>query len=118
MNWSRKKSVVVNLAAILLLSVPCVLGFNLWSGFHPLGGATNIMDLEDFLVSGNLLPLGSLIYLLFCTSRYGWGWKSFYQEANEGSGMKLPGWCRRYVTYILPLIILFIFVMGYKDKFF
>lgn len=117
-GWTRKKAVGVNIAAVIVLSLPCVLGFNLLSGFQPLGAGTNILDLEDFIVSNNLLPLGSLVYLLFCTMRCGWGWESFTKEANEGRGVKYPKWVRVYVSYILPLIVLFIFVMGYKDKFF
>ncbi len=109
---------LINIAAIILLSMPCVLGFNLWSSFAPLGPGTTVQDLEDFIVSNNLLPLGSLVYLLFCTSRYGWGWKNFIAEADAGQGLKFPKWSRIYVTYILPLIILFIFVMGYYQKFF
>lgn len=115
---TRKKAVLINIAAILLLSMPCVLGFNLWSSFAPLGPGTTVQDLEDFIVSNNLLPLGSLVYLLFCTSRYGWGWKNFIAEADAGQGLKFPKWSRIYVTCFLPLIILFIFVMGYYQKFF
>ena len=115
---TRKKAVAVNIIAIILLSMPCVLGFNLWSSFAPLGAGTTIQDLEDFIVSNNLLPLGSLVYLLFCTSRYGWGWKNFIAEADAGQGLKFPKWSRIYVTYVLPLVILFIFVMGYYQKFF
>lgn len=117
-GWSRKKSVLVNLVLIILLSVPCVLGFNVLSGLHPLGGSSNIMDFEDFIVSNNLLPLGSLVYLLFCVTRYGWGWDNFIAEANAGKGVKFPKWIRPYVTFILPVIILFIFVQGYISKFF
>ena len=115
---TRKKAVLINIAAIILLSMPCVPGFNLWSSFAPLGPGTTVQDLEDFIVSNNLLPLGSLVYLLFCTSRYGWGWKNFIAEADAGQGLKFPKWSRIYVTCILPLIILFIFVMGYYQKFF
>lgn len=115
---SRGKAVAVNLAAIILLSMPCVLGFNVLSGVMPLGDGSTIQDLEDFLVSNNLLPLGSLVYLAFCTSRYGWGWKKFCAEANAGEGLKFPGWSRIYVSYILPLIVLFIFIQGYWSKFF
>ena len=114
---SRRKSVICNLIAILVLSVPCILGFNVWSGISPLGAGKNILDFEDFLVSNNLLPLGSLIYLLFCTSRYGWGWKKFTEEANSGQGIRFPKWARIYVSYILPLIVLFIFVQGYITMF-
>lgn len=81
------------------------------------GRRKNILDFEDFLVSNNLLPLGSLIYLLFCTSRYGWGWKKFTEEANSGQGIRFPKWARIYVSYILPLIVLFIFVQGYITMF-
>lgn len=116
-GWSRKKAVLVNGVLILMLSMPCVLGFNLWSGFAPLGAGSTIQDLEDFVVSNNLLPLGSLAYLLFCTSRYGWGWDNFIQEADAGKGIRFPKWARFYLSYILPVIVLFIFVMGYWNKF-
>ena len=117
-GWSRKKSSLVNLFGIILLSLPCVLGYNVWSwdGFSIFGGA--VLDLEDFLVSNILLPLGSLVYLLFCTSRYGWGWKNFKAEANTGKGFKMQEWMRVYLSYILPLMILFIFGYGIYDKFF
>lgn len=110
---SRKKTVLINGIAIILLSLPCVFGFNIWSGFQPMGAGSTIQDLEDFIVSNNLLPLGSMVYLLFCTSRYGWGWKNFLAEADTGKGVKFPAWARVYVSYILPLIVLFIFIMGY-----
>lgn len=113
LGWSRKKAVIINMIAIIVLSIPCVLGFNLWSGFTPMGPGSNVLDLEDFLVSSNLLPLGSLIYLLFCTSKMGWGWKNFQKEANTGQGIKFPKWARIYVSFILPVIVLFIFVQGY-----
>ena len=83
----------------------------------PFGEGSGVLDLEDFIVSNNLLPLGSLIYLLFCTSRYGWGWDNFLEEADMGTGLKFPRWARIYVSYILPLIVLFIFVQGYIAKF-
>ena len=114
---SRKKTVLINGIAIILLSLPCVFGFNIWSGFQPLGAGSTIQDLEDFIVSNNLLPPGSMVYLLFCTSRYGWGWKNFLAEADTGKGVKFPAWARVYVSYILPLIVLFIFIMGYYQKF-
>lgn len=116
-STSRKKTVLINGIAIILLSLPCVFGFNIWSGFQPLGAGSTIQDLEDFIVSNNLLPLGSMVYLLFCTSRYGWGWKNFLAEADTGKGVKFPAWARVYVSYILPLIVLFIFIMGYYQKF-
>lgn len=116
-GWSRKKSSFINAIAIILLSVPCVLGYNLWSSdiFAVFGGA--MLDFEDFLVSNLFLPLGSLVYLLFCTSRYGWGWKNFTTEANTGKGLKIQNWMRGYISYILPLIVLFIFFFGLYDKF-
>lgn len=114
---SRKKTVLINGIAIILLSLPCVFGFNIWSGFQSMGAGSTIQDLEDFIVSNNLLPLGSMVYLLFCTSRYGWGWKNFLAEADTGKGVKFPAWARVYVSYILPLIVLFIFIMGYYQKF-
>ena len=116
-GWTRKKAVAVNFVAILVLSLPCVFGFNIWSAIAPLGAGSTIQDLEDFIVSNNLLPLGSLGYLLFCTSRYGWGWKSFIKEADSGKGVKFPQWSRIYVSFILPAIVLFIFIMGYVQKF-
>ena len=106
-----------NAAAIILLSLPCVLGFNLWSGFMPFGEGSNVLDLEDFIISNNLLPLGSLIYLAFCTTRYGWGFENFMKEANEGKGIRFPRWVRGYVTFVLPVIVLFIFIQGYIAKF-
>ena len=117
-GWSRKKVAVINMVLIILLSLPCVLGYNVWSGFQPFGEGSAILDLEDFLVSNIWLPLGSLVYLLFCTTRYGWGWKNFKEEANEGGGLKIRDWMRVYVSYILPLIVVALFVIGIKDKFF
>lgn len=115
-GWSRKKTILFNLVLILVISVPCILGFNLWDGItFPYIG--NIQDMEDFIVSNNLLPLGSMVYLLFCTSRYGWGWDNFIREADAGKGLKFPSWVRSYVTYVLPLIVLVIFTMGYVQKF-
>ena len=116
-GWSRKKAVFTNFILIFFLSLPCVLGFNLWAGFQPLGPGSNISDLEDFLISNNLLPLGSLVYVLFCVSKKGWGWERFLAEANQGRGLKFPGIVRFYVTYILPVIVLLVFVLGYWDKF-
>ncbi len=116
-GWTRRKTVLINIVLIIILSVPCVLGFNLWSNIQPLGAGTSIQDLEDFIVSSNLLPLGSLVYLAFCTSRYGWGWKNFLKEADTGNGTRFPVWTRVYVSYILPVIVLYIFVQGYNEKF-
>ncbi len=115
---SRRKSAFVNLVLMFLLSLPCVLGYNLWSSITPFGANSTIMDLEDFLVSNILLPLGSLVYLLFCVTRYGWGWENFTKEANTGKGLKIASWMRFYLTYILPFIVIIIFALGIKDKFF
>lgn len=116
-GWSRKKTCLVGCAAMLVLSLPCVLGFNLLSGFQPFGADSNVMDLEDFIVTNCLLPLGSLTILLFCTTKWGWGWNSFMAEANEGKGLKMKNWMRGYVTFVLPLIILALFVIGIVTKF-
>ena len=114
---SIKKAAWVNIVVVIVLSLPCVLGFNVLSGFAPFGDGSTIMDLEDFLTSNTLLPIGSLIYLLFCTSRYGWGFKKFMAEANEGTGIKFPAWARVYVTYVLPVIMIVLFAAGYWSKF-
>ena len=115
--WTRKKSVLVNVVLISVLSMPCVLGFNVLAGFEPLGAGTNIMDLEDFIVSNNLLPLGSLGYVLFCTRKNGWGWENFLHEANAGEGIRFPRGLKGYVSYVLPLIIIVIYLKGYYDMF-
>lgn len=117
LGWSRKKSVIVSLILITVLSIPCILGFNVLAGFQPVGEGSSIMDLEDFIVSNNLLPLGSLGYLLFCTRKNGWGWENFLAEANAGKGLKFPGWLKGYVSYGIPLIIIIIYLKGYYDKF-
>ncbi|MGI6501171.1 MAG: sodium-dependent transporter [Anaerostipes sp.] len=115
---SKKKAIIFNMLALILLSLPCILGFNILSHFAPFGAGTTVLDLEDFLVSNNILPIGSIIYLLFCTSRYGWGFDNFMKEANEGKGWKFPRIVRGYVTYVLPVIVLVIFIQGYIVKFF
>lgn len=112
-HWSRQKSVFINIVLIFVLSLPCALGFNVLSGVNPFGAGTYIQDLEDFFVTYNFLPLGSLAYLLFCTSRYGWGFENFLAEANEGKGIHFPSWTKYYLKYILPCIIIFIFIQGY-----
>ena len=117
-NVSRKKAVFVNAILIVLLSLPCVLGFNVLSGFQPLGSGTTIQDLEDFIISNNVLPLGSLVFLLFCTTKQGGGWQNFLKEADSGEGLKFPAWAKFYLKYILPLIVLGIFILGYYNKFF
>ena len=111
-GWERKKSCLINGIAMFFLSLPCILGFNVWSNIQPLGAGSGIMDLEDFIVSNLLLPIGSLIYVLFCVSRYGWGWDNFVKEANKGQGLKVANWMRIYMTFVLPVIILIILIMG------
>ena len=117
---SRRTAVIANTVLIFLLSLPCLLGFNVLSGFQPFGAGSGVMDLEDFIVSQNLLPLGSLLYLLFCvvSPKVGWGYENFLAEADQGKGLKFPAKLRPYFTYILPLIVLVIFAMGYYEKFF
>ena len=117
-GWDRKKAVLVNSLLIIALSLPCVLGFNVLSNIQPLGAGSTIQDLEDFIISNNLLPIGSLLYLLFCTRKSGWGWNNFIAEADSGKGIKFPQWARFYVSYILPVIIIFILFTGYWQKFF
>lgn len=113
---SRKKAAVINFTAISILSLPCIFGFNLWKGFQPLGAETNILDLEDFILSNNLLPLGSLVFLFFCTRRYGWGWDNFYKEAATGKGLPYPKAARKYVTYVLPVIVLIVLIGSYVSQ--
>ena len=112
LNIERKKAVMINFVLITLLSLPCSLGFNVLSYIQPLGAGSTILDLEDFFVSQLLLPLGSLVYLLFCTSRYGWGFENYQKEANIGKGMKVPHWVKFYATIILPIIVIFVFISG------
>ena len=116
-HWSRKKACVIDCAALLLLTMPCAMGWSLLSGFAPFGDGTTVMDLEDFIVSNLLLPLGSLVFVVFCTSRYGWGWDKFTAEANNGKGLKVAKWMRAYLTYIIPVAILLIFGFGIHDFF-
>jgi len=115
---SRLKACLINLGALIVLSLPCALGFNILSGFKPFGEGSMILDLEDFILSNNILPLGALVYLLFCVSKKGWGWDNFIKEADTGNGLKFPAIMRTYLTWILPLLMLVIFVFGYIEKFF
>lgn len=107
-HWNRKKSCSINLVALLILSLPCVFGFNLWSAFQPLGEGSTVLDLEDFIVSNVALPIGSLCYLLFCVTRFGWGFDHYLAEVNTGKGWKLPRQIRVYVTFVLPLLLFFL----------
>lgn len=109
-SWSRRKTCLVDGILMFILSVPCVLGHNIWKGFTI--GGKNISDMEDFLVSNILLPLGSLTFILFCVTRYGWGFDKFMAEANEGKGLKVAKWMKGYMTFVLPVAVIIIFVMG------
>ncbi len=114
----RRRATIINALILWILSLPCALGFSLLSGIEPLGKGSSILDLEDFIVSNHVLPLGSLMFLLFCCHRWGWGWNNFMAEADMGNGMKFPRWLRPYLAYVLPCIILVIFLLGYWEKFF
>lgn len=116
-KWKKWLSCIVCGACLFVLSIPCVLGFNLWSGFTPLGSGTSIMDLEDYIVSNILLPSGALIFVFYCTSKKGWGFDGFMAEANLGKGLKVKKWMRFYMKYILPLIIAVILGYGIVSPF-
>ena len=117
LNWSRHKSTLAMAILIFVFSIPCALGFNKWSGFQPLGPGSGVLDLEDFIVSNNLLPIGSIIYLLFCVTRYGWGWDNFIKEADLGKGLKFPKALRAYFTYVVPVIMAIVLGVGYWQIF-
>ncbi len=112
-HWSRKKSCMINWVALIVLSLPCVFGYNIWSAIQPLGEGSTILDLEDFAVSNVILPIGSLCYLLFCVTRYGWGFEQYQKEANMGEGLKIPKGIRFYVTYILPVLLILLILQGW-----
>ena len=116
-GWSRGKAVIVNMVAMILLSLPAVFGFNILSGIQPLGAGTNIMDLEDFIISNNILPLGSVIFVIFCASKNGWGWDNFIKEANTGKGIKFPTCIRNYMLWVIPVVVAIIYLKGYYDMF-
>ena len=116
-GWTRKKASWVNCGAMFLLSLPCTLGFNVLSGFRPFGEGSSVLDLEDFLLSNNLLPFGALLFLSFCCHRWGWGWNNFTHETDQGLGVRFPHWLRPYLQYVLPCVLVFLFVQGYVDKF-
>jgi len=115
-GWDRKKACLILGIAIFLLSLPCVLVYNVWSNVRPIAGR-DILDSEDFIVSNLLLPIGSLLFILYCTTRYGWGWDKFLAEANEGTGLKVAKWMRPYMTYVLPLIVATILIAGLVNFF-
>ncbi len=114
---SRVKAVIYNFIIITLMSIPCVLGFNVLSDIHPLGGNSTIMDLQDFIVSNNVLPIGSLVFLLFITAKTGMGFKRYREECNTGSGPKIPAWTIWYFKYVLPVVITVILLVGYYNIF-
>ena len=114
-SFSRKKACVMNAIIVSIFSLPCILGFNYWKSFEPLGSGTTVLDLEDFIVSSFLLPLGSLCFVLFTVLKCGWGWDNFVKEANAGKGIKIPNWLRYHVKYVIPVIILVIFFVGIKQ---
>ena len=116
-GWTRRKAALVNMGAIMVLALPCILGYNVLSSFQPLGDGTSVLDLEDFLISSTIMPIGSLLFVIFCSHRHGWGWKAFTEEADSGKGMKFPSWLRVYARWILPAIIAAIFIKGYWDIF-
>lgn len=113
-NLSRRKASLINGILILAASLPCVLGYNLWSGFQPRGAGSTVLDLEDFIVSNLLLPIGSLIFLLFCVSNRGWGFERYLEETNTGKGAKFPRILRGYVTYVIPCMIILILIIGLR----
>lgn len=115
-NWSRRKSVILNFIIIILGSIPCAIGFSILSGFQPFGEDSAILDLLDFLVSNVIMPIGSLVFLFFCTRKIGWGWNQFIKEANTGNGICFPHQARFYVSWILPIIVVFIFLFGLWEK--
>ena len=110
-GWSRNKTALINCVIILIASLPCVLGYNVWSDLHLIGGR-DVLDSEDFIVSNLLLPIGSLIYLLFCVTKFGWGFDRYIEEANTGSGLKMAKWLKPYFQFVLPLLILIILIQG------
>ena len=116
-KMSRKKACLINYILILVLSLPCILGFNVLSSIQPFGEGSNILDLEDFIVSNIMLPLGCLLFVLFVTRKSGWGWDSFLNEANKGEGLKFPSKAKFYISYIIPIVIVFIMIKGILDKF-
>lgn len=116
-GWTRKKASTVNCVTMFLLSLPCTLGFNVLSGFQPFGEGSSVLDLEDFLLSNNLLPFGALLFLSFCCHRWGWGWNNFIAETDQGQGARFPHWLKPYLQYILPCVLVFLFIQGYVDKF-
>ena len=115
-KWTRKKAAGINFVVVALGSLPCVLGYNIWASFQPFGAGSTVLDLEDFVVSNLLLPLGSLVYLLFCCSRYGWGFANYRAEANKGKGLKMAGFMRVWLNVGVPILVIFLLVQGIISK--
>ena len=116
-GWSRRKICLLLGLALPVLSLPCIFGFNVWAGFHPFGAESTILDLEDFVLSDVLLPLGALAFAVFCCHRYGWGWERFLAETNAGAGVRFPKWLRLYCGYVLPAVVALVFVLGIVRRF-
>lgn len=114
---SRKKTCLICGIMMFILALPCALGFNVWSGFMPFGEGTGVLDLEDFIESNLILPIGAIIYVVFCTTRYGWGWDNFLNEANQGNGLKMPVWLKSYMKFFVPAVLLLILIVGLKSFF-
>ena len=112
LGWSRRRACVVGAVGLAILGLPCALGYNVWGALQPLGAGSTVLDFEDFLVSNLLLPAGSLVYLLFCVSRWGWGYDHYLRECNTGSGLRMPRWLKLYFQYILPVLIAVILIRG------
>ena len=117
-DWSRSKASLICCIGMIILALPCALGPNVLKSFQPFGPGSEVLDLEDFIVSNCILPLGSLTFVLYCTSKLGWGWEGFTTEANTGKGLKISNKVYPYCKYILPVIIFIIFALGIKAKFF
>ena len=111
-GWDRRKTCLIGCVALILLGLPCALGYNAWSFIQPMGAGSTVLDFEDFLVSNLLLPGGSLVYLLFCVTRWGWGFDGYTAECNTGDGPKMPRWVKPYFKYVLPVLIAVILVQG------
>ena len=116
-NCSRVKAVAVNLIVILLCALPVILGFNVLKDFHPLGGETVVLDLYDFVLSQNILEIGAIIYIVYTTYKFGWGFDNYLKETNTGVGVKLPALCRAYFKFVLPLVLIVLMVKGYLSVF-
>ncbi|MBP5746008.1 MAG: sodium-dependent transporter, partial [Lachnospiraceae bacterium] len=111
-GMSRKKTCLICGIGMFILALPCALGFNIWSDFRPFAKDSSVLDLEDFIVSNLLLPIGAIVYVLFCTVRCGWGWDSFIKEANAGKGLKMPYWLKNYMRFFVPVVLMVILIAG------